>query len=59
MRTLEKRVKTCGQRLGRFRGFQPEPGVPRMKLDLHNNPDYHGNTAKQFVKADLAELILD
>ena len=36
-----------------------EPGAPVMKLDLRNNPDYHGNTAKQFVKADLAELIPD
>ena len=42
-----------------FADFNLEPGAPVMKLDLRNNPDYHGNTAKQFVKADLAELIPD
>ena len=42
-----------------FADFNLEPGASAMKLDLRNNPDYHGNTAKQFVKADLAELIPD
>ena len=42
-----------------FADFNLEPGAPVMKLDLRNNPDYHGNTAKQFVKAKLSELIPD
>ena len=42
-----------------FADFNLEPGAPTMKLDLRNNPDYHGNTVKQFVKADVTELIPD
>ena len=42
-----------------FADFNLEPGAPAMKLDLRNNPDYHGNAAKQFVTADVNELIPD
>ena len=42
-----------------FADFDLEPGAPAMKLDLRNNPDYHGNAAKQFVTADVNELIPD
>ena len=42
-----------------FADFDLEPGASAMKLDLRNNPDYHGNAAKQFVTADVTELIPD
>jgi len=42
-----------------FADFNLEPGAPTMKLDLRNNPDYHGNAARQFVTADVTELIPD
>ncbi len=42
-----------------FSDFAIEPGAPAMKLDLRNNPDYHGNSAKQFVQGNLSELIPD
>jgi choloylglycine hydrolase len=42
-----------------FAEFNLEAGAPVMKLDLRNNPDYHGNVSTQFVQGNLAELTPD
>ena len=42
-----------------FSEFNLEEGSPAMKLDLRNNPDYHGDISKQFVQGRLSELTPD